>query len=499
MLSREENAKSAVIRTYRSRVRYAEILRVRFGMVVLVCSLVSSAAFGQPPSNDVSSPNGQNSAPSASVEGAVETDVSSSVEPALREAIEALQEKTTMLRDDVGEMRALPNPSAVPILPRNKAQLSEYIRATMQKYAGAQIKSEARILRMFGVVESEAAYFDLVLSLLTEEVAGYYEPDEKSLYVLEDNLGALDDMIIAHELQHAAQDHHWDLQKILRPSWWQSDVLSARSMLTEGDATLLMFAYSMGGSLPRFAGVMVNRMVKHMRKESERLAKKYPRVMADAVISPYAEGLSFAYALYAHGGWDAVNAAFDTLPLSTAQVLYPERYLNGEEPTLLSFDVPEDAFVRRHVSDVWGLAGMRHLFADLAPNMPKAVIDASTSGWKGDRMELWESNTQEVLIWVSVFDSAQSSKAFYGVLKQLAPSLLSKADLTCALEGHGQHCGAVHDGRGVLVEQWGDLALLILAENTDATDADVSAALLLRTAQEVLQTVRRATYPDEWR
>ena len=47
---------------------------------------------------------------------------------------------------------------------------------------------------------------------------------------------------------------------------------------------------------------------------------------------PYLAGSTWVSGLWASGGWDAVNAAYDQPPASTEQVLHPEKYVSGERP-----------------------------------------------------------------------------------------------------------------------------------------------------------------------
>lgn len=474
------------------------------GVVVLACSLVSLTAFGQPPS---------------SVEGAqnvpvhpADANIGSDVEPVSENRsalLRALQTKADSLRDKVGDIRGLPNPAAVPLLPRNEAELRDYIVSQIDDKTLALIAHEERMLTHLGVLEDGASYQELLIALLTEQIAGYYEPDEKGLYVLAGHLDEMDTAVIAHELQHAAQDHHWDLGAILRPTWHQSDVLSARSSLIEGDAMLTMIAYSAGAFFPMVTWEVLDEAMELARKGAEKLSARYPRFLVDELLAPYVGGLAFAYTLYKDGGWDAVNSAFEELPLSSAQILYPERYLQGEEPTLLSFDLDTSDAAnlwgeRRH-SDVWGLASMRHLFSHLLPKEAAPRVESATAGWKGDRIELWGTDTDEYLIWVSLFDSEGAAQEFYSLLRQATPSLLSK-DPICAQGQHGQHCGVIDGARGLLIEQWGDLTLLVLANDlraasfeATASETTLSDGVLLRTSEQVFRTLRRSKYPDVWR
>jgi hypothetical protein len=57
-----------------------------------------------------------------------------------------------------------------------------------------------------------------------------------------------------------------------------------------------------------------------------------PRAMRETLIFPYLHGLEWTTQLYRRGGWTMVSNAFTRLPLSTEQILHPEKYFNYERP-----------------------------------------------------------------------------------------------------------------------------------------------------------------------
>ena len=57
-----------------------------------------------------------------------------------------------------------------------------------------------------------------------------------------------------------------------------------------------------------------------------------PRAMRESLIFPYMQGSEWATQLYKRGGWTMVSNAFTRLPLSSEQILHPEKYFKYERP-----------------------------------------------------------------------------------------------------------------------------------------------------------------------
>ena len=59
--------------------------------------------------------------------------------------------------------------------------------------------------------------------------------------------------------------------------------------------------------------------------------------MREGLVFPYTDGLVFAQAVKKRGGsWASIDAAYASPPLSTEQILHPERYgPDGDWPTHL--------------------------------------------------------------------------------------------------------------------------------------------------------------------
>lgn len=485
-------------RRNRAKARWSGLL-----FIVMTCSLLSSTALGQPPSHgksgttrapsmtdavDRSLVSSSGAAPAVTVQDIVRA------EPHDREELQQLADE---VRQTLGTVRQLENPHPVSLVVRTEAELRTYIMEKLDDMGDDVIAAGERMMQMLQILPKDVVYRDLVTQLLGAQVAGYYEPEDQQFYILDTDIQNFDPTVIAHELQHAAQDRHWDLQRLMRPKWRHDDIQAARSALIEGDATLTMLAFGAEREVEALPKGYVAFVAEMIGSGMDELRDTYPGYVLDSLGSSYSNGLRFADALYAAGGWKQVDAAFEKPPLSTEQVLYPERYLEMDEPTLLSFDLSPARYGERRDSNVLGMASMRYLFLDLlSGRLSDPAIEQATSLWDGDRMELWSRPEGDLLVWLSVFDEERGAQDFFDLLEFAMPRWVVGVS-TCAGSFHGGRCGVVADNQGLLIERWGDLVLMILAENHAAKSVD--APWLLQAAEEVWSTHRRARYPEIFR
>src|SRR5260370_40307067 len=104
----------------------------------------------------------------------------------------------------------------------------------------AQAHASEVILRKLGLAPAEFQYRALMIRLLTEQVAGYYDPKTQQFHLADwiDLDGQKP--IMAHELTHALQDQHFNLRRFEHWPKGDSDAALAAHALIERYASLAM-------------------------------------------------------------------------------------------------------------------------------------------------------------------------------------------------------------------------------------------------------------------
>lgn len=229
-----------------------------------------------------------------------------------------------------------------------------------------------------------------LLKLLQSQIAGYYDPDDKTMYLLDDLGGSLRDVTLNHELIHALQDQSFDLQPRLKYRPGKGDEESALQTLIEGDATSGMMDAA-GTSALAMDDDTIGSLFS-ISSDIESLGSDTPPFIRDSLVSPYVDGFKFVGALRRRNGWKGVDDAFLRPPTTTEQILHIDKFL-AHEPALVVPDPTIDALGSGYgvgYTDTMGELGFRLMFMDKAP---RKMAETAAAGWGGDRFVVAENDT----------------------------------------------------------------------------------------------------------
>jgi hypothetical protein len=200
-----------------------------------------------------------------------------------------------------------------------------------------EIRAEELTLKKFGYVPEDFDLKRTTVELLTEQAAALYDYRKKRLYVLDSNSSTMQEVALVHELAHALADQHFNLEKFISRAGENDDGAMARMAVMEGQATWLMSEYlarRMGMSLstsPAIAQFMSQQAGSSGGQFP--IFDKAPLYIRETLIFPYTKGMLFQHVLFEKEGKAAFSSAFSHPPVSTQQILHPERYFAGARPT----------------------------------------------------------------------------------------------------------------------------------------------------------------------
>lgn len=331
-----------------------------------------------------------------------------------------------------------------------------------KEYTSDEIRIESRLLKRLGMLPPDVDYQGLLLSLLQEQVAGFYDPFARQLYIA-DWLGIdLQRPAMAHELQHALQDQHFDLKSFATPIKDDGDRQLGRAALVEGDGTAVMMefvAQSHGFDVANLPDRVIEQLGKQIASgamDQSPIYSRAPRFLRETLLFPYFAGMQFIYALKREGGgWKRVDEAFKAPPESTEQVLHPEKFLGKEHPVAVTAAALSSLAPRKELrKDVLGELELRVLFAG---SMDDGEAERAAAGWGGDRLVVYGEPGDEgkpvVVLDLSTWDSeeeAQQAESAFKVVMARGAKGSGSPSAPSVIERDGEAFAVERRGREVL-------------------------------------------------
>lgn len=275
------------------------------------------------------------------------------------------------------------------------------------------IRNEGLALQLLGFVPTQFDYEAAEYQLLQDQLAGYYEPADGTMYMAS-NLGDDEaEATLAHELVHALQNQRWNLEERSKYRPGDGNRSEAVSALAEGDATSAMFDVM----IARAAGASKTALDLPDEVFAEQIragmnqgpGANAPHVMRTSLAAPYIYGTIFIHALRRSGGWDAVNRAWDNPPTTSEQILHLDKWTAHEPP--LHVGPPTFAVLgagwQAADEDSEGEIGARIAFEEWID--PRTAAEAS-AGWGGDRGVLVMNGDRAAFAWRLRFDAARTGE-----------------------------------------------------------------------------------------
>ncbi|HEV7472906.1 MAG TPA: hypothetical protein VGN90_02585 [Pyrinomonadaceae bacterium] len=240
----------------------------------------------------------------------------------------AIVATTAEVLKQTSEIRELPILRPVKSGAESRADIERMlIKNLNEQMTAAEMHATEVSLRKFGLAPVDFEYRPFIIKLLTEQVAGYYDPKAQEFHLADWLELETQKPVMAHELTHALQDQHFNLRRFEKWPHGDSDAELAAHALVEGDATLAMTFYMLKHPLEALA---FNRSLS--AGISTEQYNQAPRAMRESLIFPYLQGSEWATQVYKRGGWKMVSDAYTRLPLSSEQILHAEKYFKYEKP-----------------------------------------------------------------------------------------------------------------------------------------------------------------------
>jgi hypothetical protein len=305
---------------------------------------------------------------------------------------------------------------------RSKQEVRDYlIREDKEDKNDAERYADAKTLEAFGLIPKNFPLDSFMLDVLTDQVAGLYDPKAKEFYIADWIPVDEQRTVMSHELTHALEDQSFRIDNWIKAARPNDDAELARDSVSEGSAMAAMVDYEMTDQnvsvreLPDVTLLIRASAISEMDKDPN-LAKA-PIYIRDELLFPYLAGTGFTQQfLKAHTGWKDLHLIFENPPLSTQQILHPDLYLNGAKPEVVTLPLwkglaPADwKLLEENTMGEFGLGEILKQFK------PENRDESLSTAWKGDRYAVFEDTKTKstALVFRVALDSAEDAARFFG-------------------------------------------------------------------------------------
>jgi hypothetical protein len=306
---------------------------------------------------------------------------------------------------------------------RSREEIRAYvIRQMNEDKDAAQRYADTKSAEAFGLLPKNFDLDSFMVELLTEQIAGLYDPKGHEFYIA--NWIPLDDqrMVMAHELTHALEDQHFQIEPWLKAARPNDDAEFAREAFLEGSATAAMIDYLLQGTgkslnnMPEFDPSLLTGDL-----GSSPSLQKAPPFIKDTLIFPYFSGMTFTAAVLKPVGWSSLGKVFSNPPVSTQQIMHPNLYKSRHVPeavTLPAIDGKLGKDWKKLCENLMGEFGWLEVLKQFLGEQRAKPLAAA---WDGDRYQVFEHQQSKKLLLVSRLrlSSEESAARFFGQYSEL--------------------------------------------------------------------------------
>ena len=297
-----------------------------------------------------------------------------------------------------------------------------------EDYSPEEAADDTRVLAAFGLVEPGLDLYNLYVRLYSEGVAGFYDPDTHELVLVSEaqGLNAYERTVFAHEVTHALQDQVYDLRASgFSDEMYETDSEKAEAVqaVLEGDASLLEEQYmeTLSAGEKREYDAAVN-------AQDISLYYEMPQYLLQDFIFPYDQGLEFVRHYYDQDGWAGVDALWESLPVSSEQILHPERYDAGDVPVVVARPALTDTLgsgwrmLDSGVNGEWYTYLILAYGEDADARLTQNRAARAAEGWGGDGYVVYGHEADEGLVLAShwVWDTPEDAGEFVEAFREYA-------------------------------------------------------------------------------
>lgn len=334
----------------------------------------------------------------------------------------------TLLREVSGrivQVRELAPPQNIPLKVVTLDWVEENWGRKFAEESSEELQVEEEIYEALFLMPQNLSLAEVMVEQAGATMAAVWEG---SLYVVREQFNPFDKLsaerTLAHEIMHMMQEKYF---KGSEARFY--DELQAWAALIEGDAGFTADMYIEGASgRPAISDSAGSSSSSNKLSVATYLSTvKMPEPLIELWLFRYRYGESFVSTLYRVGGWERVNAAYVNPPITTEEILHPEKYLEGESFVQVNS-------ISLNSSD-WNLVkterlGEHFIRVMLSSHIPRDYAIKAAEGWLGDNFTYYKKEENHLFTWKIVWDTERDSVEFFDSFVQMMDAVDARQILT---------------------------------------------------------------------
>ena len=292
-----------------------------------------------------------------------------------------------------------------------------------------ELDSERKLLFKLGLIPQEYDLAEYLRQAAMLSTISFYDPQTKVLYLADSLEDEREEAILSSlvpDLAYAFQDQHFGVNLEHTRVNGNQDASTARWAVLTGDAFTAVFNNRLGSSAS--SSVEVRDLRRYFRfLIEERMTDDTPQSLIEIGLFSSVSGFSFMQFYLKWNGWETAARLYSDLPLSTEQIMHPERYTGvRDDPTEVEEQTPPDVLSPSWKRVYSNTLGELVLYLHLKEFISEQQAKWGAQGWDGDRAELFESPDGKLTlvlrsVWDSETEANQFSQAYTKLIDQRYP------------------------------------------------------------------------------
>ena len=298
-------------------------------------------------------------------------------------------------------------------------ELREFMTDQLEDVTDDELEDELGLYNILGFVPKDFDLRQFYVDLYTEQIAGFYDPEENKMYLIEGDTPYNNAVTLAHEYTHFLQYN--------TPEFKDTLVHDDDFCKTNGETCMVIDALIEGDATLTEGLVNVDNIIGKYKDNSGTSAQdssifdNAPKFFRDSLLFPYVYGYDFVAYYYLKGGFDKVNDLYIHLPQSVEQILHPEKYLK-DEPINVSMEPFRSEIIKDFEivnEDVLNESDILMLLTDGYEKdwqLSDRQAASGAEGWGGGGFIFAEDDDKPLfftkIVWDSVDDAKEAESAF---------------------------------------------------------------------------------------